>query len=195
MLALTKRVLKKSAQAAVRPFGFEIRRTRLLHPSETSKCRVRLAPYCLGNGVDLGVGSDPITESAIRVDMPQPYSPGLLPVQLAGDARNLTWFADGVLDYVYSSHLLEDFEDTKSVLIEWLRVLRPGGRLIIFCPDEQIYRAHCKRTGQTYNEHHKHDDFSLTKVRGILTEISGTMIIHEAPLVDVYSWEVVAQKK
>ena len=51
--------------------------------SETSKCRARLAPYCTGCGVDLGLGGDPITLHAVRVDLPEPYSHvGTLPVQL-----------------------------------------------------------------------------------------------------------------
>src|SRR6516165_1499209 len=121
------------------------------YQSETSKCRERLAPFCLGYGVDLGFGGDPITETAIRIDMPHPYArTGSYEVQLGGDATKLHWFNDNVLDYVYSSHLLEDFEDTRTILLEWLRVLRPGGRLIVFCPDEQVYREHCRRTGQGY---------------------------------------------
>lgn len=163
--------------------------------SETSKCRARLLPFCVGYGVDVGFGGDPISQQAIRVDQPQPYAEtGALTVQLGGDASRLEWFKDGVLDFVYSSHLLEDFLETEVVLREWLRVLKKGGNLVIFCPDEQIYRHHCQRTGQMYNTNHKHGDFSLTKVKSMLQEIGGVEFIHENPLVDIYSWELVAQK-
>ncbi|MFO0959085.1 MAG: methyltransferase domain-containing protein [Isosphaeraceae bacterium] len=164
-------------------------------PSETSKCRDRLAPFCTGYGVDLGPGGDPIVPHAIRVDLPQPYSHvGSLPVQLGGAAENLYWFRDGVLDFVFSSHLLEDYGDTESVLREWLRVLKPGGKLILFCPDEQIYRRHCDATGQPYNVHHVHANFSLAFVLPILNRLGPVAIIHQNPLVDVYSWELVAAK-
>ena len=116
-------------------------------------------------------------------------------MQLGGDATDLKWFRDGVLDFVYSSHLLEDFDDTRSVLAEWLRVLKPSGRLIIFCPDEQVYREHCRRTGQTYNVHHKHADFSLAKVKADLASIGEIAVLHENALVDIYSWEIVAEKR
>ncbi len=170
-------------------------RRRRRWPSETSKCRARLAPYCSGYGVDLGFGGDPIVDHAIRVDFPRPYSSvGRASVQLGGDASRLPWFADNVLDFVYSSHLLEDFEDTEGALREWLRVLKPRGRLVLFCPDERVYRAHCDRTGQPYNEHHRHADFSLEKVKRILERIGGTRVLHENPLVDAYSWEVVVEK-
>lgn len=204
---------KKSAKAVLRRAGVErqaiavliagqrywkryapgVNRTRW--PSETSKCRARLAPYCIGYGVDLGFGGDPIVPHAIRVDLPQPYARvGSYPVQLGGAAENLYWFRDNVLDFVFSSHLLEDYEDTEAVLREWLRVLKPGGNLIIYCPDEQRFRAHCAATGQPYNPHHKHADFSLQFVKNALNRIGAVHILHEAPHVDVYSWELVCRK-
>ena len=42
--------------------------------SETSKCRPRLAKFCVGYGIDIGPGGDPIVPAAIRVDLPNPYS-------------------------------------------------------------------------------------------------------------------------
>jgi predicted SAM-dependent methyltransferase len=165
-------------------------------PSETSKCRARLAPFCAGYGVDLGYGGDPIAEHAIRVDMPQPYTRlGEAPVQLGGAAEHLVWFRDDTLDFVYSSHLLEDFDDTEAVLREWLRVLRPGGRLILYCPDEQRFRLHCAATGQPYNPHHKHADFSLAYVKDILARLGQDRFLHENPDIDVYSWELVCVKQ
>ncbi len=165
---------------------------KLSFPSETSKCRKRLAPYCDGYGLDLGFGGDPITPHAIRVDQLTPYANYKNnSVQLGGDARKLTWFRDGTLDFIYSSHLLEDFEDTESVLREWLRVLKPGGRLILFCPDEQIYRKYCQRTGHPYNSCHKIENFSLTYVKDILAKIMPVKILHENSLTDTYSWELV----
>ena len=166
------------------------------HISETSKCRARLAPFCVGYGLDLGFGGDPITPHAIRMDMPQPYTNvGSYPVQLGGDAHNLHWFRDDSLDFIYSSHLLEDYEDTESVLKEWLRVLKPGGRLIIFCPDEQVYREYCKKTGHPYNPHHKQEFFSLNFVKDVLRNLGQTKILYENPLIDIYSWEVVCEKQ
>lgn len=164
--------------------------------SETSKARPRLAPFCEGYGLDLGFGGDPIVPHAVRVDMPQPYTRvGEYPVQLGGDAADLVWFRDATLDFVYSSHLLEDYIDTTAALQEWLRVLKPGGRLIIFCPDEQRFRAHCAATGQPYNPHHKHADFSLAFVKERLAALGQTRFIHENPDIDIYSWELVCVKQ
>jgi predicted SAM-dependent methyltransferase len=165
------------------------------YQSETSKCRKRMVPFCVGYGLDLGFGGDPINETAIRVDLPNPYAKtGTYPVQLGGDATKLRWFADGTLDYIYSSHLLEDFADTRAVLVEWLRVLKPDGRLLIFCPDQVAYEAYCTQHGLVPNQHHAHADFSLRKVQDILAGIGGTKEIHAANLVNVYSWELVVEK-
>ena len=164
--------------------------------SETSKCRGRLAKYCVGYGLDLGFGGDPITEHAIRIDQPSPYAnTGSAPVQLGGDAVKLYWFADGVLDFVYSSHLLEDFINTEEVLREWWRVLKPGGNLIIFCPDQPTYQKHCVATGQPLNTMHKHSDFSLAFVKQALAKFASYEIVYESPLVDIYSWDLVVKKK
>ena len=124
-------LLHALARALPEPVARPLRRAyRVLRPaswsiSETSRSRTTLAPFCEGYGVDLGFGGDPIAPHAIRVDLPRPYTAvGDLSVQLGGDATDLVWFRDGVLDFVYSSHLLEDFDDTERVLREWLRVDR-----------------------------------------------------------------------
>jgi len=196
----------RSLRAISRTFGLETVARSLYHrltrpayrppPSETSRCRVRLSPYCRGYGVDLGFGGDPIVSHAIGVDMPHPYSAvGRRPVQLGGDATRLHWFADNALDFVFSSHLLEDFEEVGPVLAEWLRVLKPGGHLIIYCPDEQVYRRNCAATGQPYNTHHVHADFSLAFVKRELARLGQRhRILHENPLVEEYSWEIVIEK-
>jgi SAM-dependent methyltransferase len=205
-MAANPNLFVRVARSGLRVVGLEAAGRGLFHrltrpaydpgPSETSKCRDRLARYCEGYGLDLGFGGDPIVPHAIGMDMPQPYSGvGRRPVQLGGDATQLVWFADGVLDFVFSSHLLEDFDDVGRVLKEWLRVLKPGGRLIIYCPDEQVYRRHCAATGQVYNTHHVHADFSLAFVRRELDALRiPHRVVHENPLVDEYSWEIVVEK-
>jgi len=181
----------------LRKIGVDIKRIRVAGKaaSETSRCRMSLSDYCQGNGLDLGPGGDPILPSAVRVDLPEPYTQvGNLPVQLGGDAQDLCWFKDNCLDYVYSSHLLEDFKDTEKVLREWIRVLKIGGKLIIYCPDEQRYRTHCAKSGQDYNFNHFHDTFSLAMVKAIIVNIGNCKVIHERDNIGDYCWEIVAEK-
>ncbi len=53
------------------------------------------------------------------------------------DARNLEGFADGSIDYIESHHMIEhlSFVEAAGAVAEWSRVLKPGGYLVLTCPD------------------------------------------------------------
>lgn len=165
--------------------------------SETSAVRNEVVDFCKGNGIDIGYGGDPVLASSITMDQPPPYTPhlGNHPQNLSGDGADLYWFRDGVLDYVYSSHLIEDFEETGPVLKEWIRVLKPGGHLVLVAPVEKIYREHCRVTGQEYNANHKIDDMSAEY---IVKQLSGLKIPHRIikriDTINIYSFILIVQK-
>lgn len=164
--------------------------------SETAKYRQELVPYCDGYGIDVGYGGDPIIDSAISVDMPQPYTHlGEHPLNLGGDARELKWFDDNVLDYVYSSHCLEDFEDTESLLREWLRVLRPKGRLVLLLPDQKRYEEYCRKVGAEPNPGHKIKKFGLLYIKQVLKKFPYVEILAEKDFLEEYNFYIVLQKK
>jgi SAM-dependent methyltransferase len=132
--------------------------------TEIAKVRHLCAHYCTGNGIDIGTGGDPIVPHAIQVELSLPTylyynsnQPPRSPIQWHGDdaALNLP-FKDSVLDWVASSHLIEDYLDWTPCLREWTRVLRPGGRLIINLPDKVRWQAALDR-GQPPNCAHKHE--------------------------------------
>lgn len=164
--------------------------------SETSRCRASLAPYCVGDGIDVGFGGDPIVPHAICMDLPTPYARYKQHVQhLHGSAEDLHWFRDGVLDWVYSSHVLEDFPDTARVLDAWVRVLRPGGVLVLYLPDEQTYRAHCRAQGKPPNAHHIHEHFGLPWLKEKIAARRDLEVVHERFPVGIYSFELVLRKR
>jgi SAM-dependent methyltransferase len=174
----------------------------LSYPSETQVARAYIIDTWINpakdNGIDLGFGGDPISSHAIAMDLPSPYAEthdetgSSHPQHLKGDARNLYWFRDGVLDYVYSSHLLEDFPNTQEVLREWLRVLKPGGKLILVQPDEMKYREFCKMTGQDQNAAHAQPLMSQKWLTEQLESLP-TMVLASGS-VSFYSFFVVAEK-
>lgn len=136
---------------------------------EVDKCRSSLLRFCVGNGLDLGFGGVAISPSAICVDRAEgdperAVVPNPSPTHLVGDIKRLYWFKDKCLDYVFSSHALEDFEDTGAIMAEWVRVLRPGGHLVLFLPDQVRYVADCVKNGTLPNQAHKHADFGLRHV-------------------------------
>lgn len=53
-------------------------------------------------------------------------------------------FPDATFDIVYASHILEHIAwfRTKLTLTEWVRVLKPGGRLEIWVPDGELICQH-----------------------------------------------------
>jgi SAM-dependent methyltransferase len=56
-----------------------------------------------------------------------------------GDAQFLASLADESVDFIHSSHCLEHLNDPAEGLKNWLRVLRPGGHIIVTIPDEDLY--------------------------------------------------------
>jgi predicted SAM-dependent methyltransferase len=167
------------------------------YQSETSQYRDVLQPHCKGYGIDIGFGGDAICDSAIRVDLPRPYAnTGSQSVQLGGDCRDLYWFGDGSLDYVYSSHVLEDFDEqeTEAVLREWVRVLKVGGRIVLLLPDQPRYSRHCEATGQNYNEHHSINHFSLEYVKAVAARLGNLRVEAQFAELGPYSFGVVFEK-
>jgi len=153
--------------------------------SETAKCRRRLLPYCEGIGLDLGHGGDKIRPEAIGVDLFKQADHDVV-----GDVRNLFLFADESLDYVYSSHCLEDLEDTEGALREWLRPLKVGGHLVLYLP----HRAFYPNVGTPgANPGHKHD-FTPDDIEALLAAIGATEIVHRGTYPAEYSFELVARK-
>ena len=165
---------------------------------ETGRARNSLAQFCVGDGVDIGYGGYPICETAICIDMPTPYTSLArsqeYPQHLHGDATRLYWFNDDSLDYVYSSHLLEDFVDTKAVFKEWLRIIKPGGVMVLYLPDEQDYRKSCSKRGVEPNGSHVHMNFGLNYMKSIVMGFKNAEIIHELYPSGSYSFELVVRK-
>lgn len=138
-------------------------------PSETNKVRHLVEKFCKGSGIDIGCGGDKITPSAVGVDLPNPYtSVGNDPIEIRLDIEkeNLP-FADKSLDFVYSSHLIEDFTDTSAILKKMIRVIKRGGYLVLVFPDQHIY----ENSYGGGNEHHKHAKMGLSFMRLRILEI------------------------
>jgi len=167
--------------------------------SETSKCRPLLSPYCQGIGMDVGFGGEKIVNSSWAFDMPTPYTNvGSHRQQLRGDCRSFPFLCDNALDYIYSSHVLEDFTypELVSIILEWRRVLKPEGVIVTNCPDQQRFLKHCAATGQRTNDAHKEQDFSLQSFKErVLSQTGPWETIFELENFQEYSWLQVISKK
>ncbi len=92
--------------------------------------------YFVGKGLDVGGGIDSLAKQITK--FPSVKSVRNWDVQ-DGDAQYLNGIRDNSFDFVYSSHCLEHMQDPNLALTHWLRVLKPGGFLIISVPDEDMY--------------------------------------------------------
>lgn len=148
-----------------RGFAVEPRIPKPNAMSETAKYRHLTARYCQGCGVDVASQGDRVVPWAMSFDLPPAEfaiycsnHPPKGPIHLRGHATALP-FDSGSLDFVYSSHLLEDYLDWEPVLKEWVRVLRPGGTLIILVPDKKLWNEAIAK-GQPPNCSHKHESYA-----------------------------------
>ncbi|MFO1282431.1 MAG: class I SAM-dependent methyltransferase [Burkholderiales bacterium] len=106
--------------------------------------------WFVGDGIDIGAGDDPLGGygelfPAMRTcrawDVPD------------GDAQTLAGLADESFDFVHSSHCLEHMRDPREALDHWIRVVKPGGHLVIVVPDEDLYEQGVFPS--TFNADHK----------------------------------------
>ena len=123
---------------------------KFMYSSATSKVRKIVLPYCIGNGCDIGFGGDKIKkENCDGIDLPQPYAfVGKDKVDIPCDViNNEIPVEDNTYDYVYSSHLIEDFTDTVDALNKFIRILKNDGNLLLVFPDQEKYEAYCFKKG------------------------------------------------
>lgn len=98
------------------------------------------------------------------------------PIQWRGDCRDLP-FKDEALDWVYNSHIAEDFNDWPALLEEFLRVLKRDGTLITMVPDKERFRESVKN-GQGDNFAHKHE-FHVGELTEWATKRGGLKVVKD----------------
>jgi hypothetical protein len=90
----------------------------------------------LGSGAsklhDMNYTEDLIDYNEITVDLDLDNSP-----MIYADMRNLSMISANSIDCVYSSHSLEHvaFHDVRTCLLEWFRIIKPGGEVRVIVPN------------------------------------------------------------
>jgi SAM-dependent methyltransferase len=115
--------------------------------------------YFVGKGIDIGGKLDPLSHHS-------EFYPQISTLQAwdlnDGDAQFMKGVADETFDFVYSSHCLEHLHDPREGLINWFRILKPNGHLIVTVPDEDLYEQGVFPS--SFNDDHKWT-FTLFKTK------------------------------
>jgi len=131
-----------------------------------------MVPYCEGDGADIGCGAYKIVENAIGIDITPKGEMGTAGSQMGiKSVADITVediqlpFDDNSLDYIVAKHVFEHITDSVAALTEWVRVLKPQGKLIVAVPDEDV----CD--GLPLDPTHKHA-FSLSSYKRLLGAVT-----------------------
>lgn len=124
---------------------------------ESDKIRFDALPYLARGGIDIGCGPKKVWPHLIGIDSGKDTALFGIPMKpdiALADATRLPLFADGAIENVFSSHLLEHIERHLDALKEWWRVLKVGGHLVLYLPHADFY----PNIGQPgSNPDHQHD--------------------------------------
>lgn len=113
--------------------------------NESSKTRWRAVPFIRGTGLDIGCGREKLMDTQFVIGIDDNSDLGRFNIQANAniymDCKDFGRFSSGAYDFAFSSHLLEHFyyKDVPAVLREWMRVVRIGGHLVLYLPDEDQY--------------------------------------------------------
>jgi ubiquinone/menaquinone biosynthesis C-methylase UbiE len=162
---------------------------------ETSKAVLRrlhdvrfATKYFVGLGLDIGAGNDPLQQYVEFF----PLCGGILSWDMEqGDAQYLQTIANETMDFIHASHCLEHMTNPMVALINWIRVVKPGGYLIITVPDEDLYEKGIfpsvnnpdhKFTFTISKQHSWHD--KSINVLAMLREIDSQVSVQKIELLD-----------
>lgn len=114
--------------------------------------------YFVGEGIDIGAGPDGLSKLTSLFPRVTSVRDWDLP---DGDAMLMASVPENTFDFVHSSHCLEHLHSPAVALTNWLRIVRPGGYVVVTIPEEDMYEQAVWPS--TFNPDHK---FTFTTLKG-----------------------------
>ena len=175
-----------------------------------------MAAWLSGEGIEIGALHHPLavparakvtyvdrlSEPGLREHYPELAGETFAPVEVVGSAEDLSAFSDGCLDFVIANHLLEHLEYPVRGLLEFQRVLRPGGIVYMALPDmrltfdrdrdptsvEHLLEEH--RDGATVNRREHYLDWSthVEGKRGADAEAHAEQLMERGYSIHFHAW-------
>lgn len=108
---------------------------------QAAKIAPLVVPYLQGRTLDIGSGPGKVFPRCIGIDIADVNGRPI--TDMRQDGLDLSMFADGSIDNVFSSFMLHQLERQQAIaaLREWVRVLKVGGYLTLYLPNN----AHCPK--------------------------------------------------
>ena len=147
-------------------------------PSSIFKNRDYLALYNLANKVDgCNFSTNTVWEGSIKEGENYSYQEGKPNGhQFICEGNNLQPVKNESYEFVLSSHSLEHFANPLKAVEEWLRILKPGGTIVLVIPDKR-FTFDNKRTVTSF-EHIKRD-FETNMQEDDLTHLDEILELHD----------------
>ena len=158
--------------------------------------RMGMMHFMAGEVLDLGCGPEPVLPRAVGVN--RGGAPPVRALDVDALSTDLADYFNGKqFDTVFSSHCLEHmYSPIAFTLKHWLQVVRPGGFMVLYLPDERYYQFHANPFIR--NPEHFHY-LTMDTFEWYLIQLDNVRIVHLIPDVDTrhgrYSFLVVLEKK
>jgi len=147
------------------------------------------------NILNIGAGGRKINDTLICIDFQRDLKElshnGHISNSLLSDMDDLI-FKDNSVDGIIALHILEHSADPVKTLTEWLRVLKPGGKIGIINPD---YKYNWSSSNDSYKYGHKWNSEINITLKLLKTHFDNIEIIKFDTLKYKLSYNIVLQKK
>lgn len=99
-----------------------------------------VSKFLEGRGLDMGCGNCPLLkDNCLHIDVsPQPLAELQVPKEDVIQQDAVNFISSEPVDYVFSSHMVEDLPDELSMitcLLKWSRLLKGRGYIVLLIPD------------------------------------------------------------
>lgn len=125
--------------------------------------------YCKGYGAEIGAGVQPMLvprgSRTVYIDAepadfwrqdPRWQHENIRDPDIIDEGETLSTIADDSFDYLIAAHVLEHIEDPILAIKNWVRVVKPGGHILVAVPDMRFSEDERNREVTTV-EHFKRD--------------------------------------
>jgi SAM-dependent methyltransferase len=134
--------------------------------------------YSRAGGLDnVNFAATTVWEGSIHEGLTYCFDPHKSPgLQYVAEAADLSVIPSEAYDFLLSSHTLEHTANPIKAVLEWIRIVRPGGLLLIVLPDKEHTFDHHRPVTRL---EHLIDDFHAARGEDDLTHLDESVWLHD----------------